>query len=105
MPKPKPARAVPRPPPGAVPRTPAPARERRVQSAATGELLPPHQDSERDIWGDVLQDGFTGWDEPGRSADPAGVLEQSRHLLGIGTPRRRYHDGPDVSELRQEMGI
>ncbi len=77
--------------------------KRRVQSAATGELLPPPRDSDRDIWDDVLPDGFEGW-EPGSPADPADVLAESRHLLGIGPRRVRYRpDGPDVSTVREAL--
>ncbi|HCU95074.1 MAG TPA: hypothetical protein DHU96_21135 [Actinobacteria bacterium] len=42
--------------------------------------------------------------EPGRG--PADVRDEVNHMLGIGTRRVRYgQDGPDVTGLREELGI
>ncbi len=42
--------------------------------------------------------------EPERS--PADVPAEVNHLLGIGARRVRHRpDGPDVSELRERMGL
>ena len=79
-----------------------------VISAATGELLPRRDGGPGggDLWDDVLPGGLDGW-EPESPADQADVRGEVSHLLGIGVPRRRYRPpgGPDVSALREAMGL
>ncbi len=55
-----------------------------------------------------LADGRT-WDDllgAGPDLSPAEVVEDARHLLGIGARRVRYGDGlPDVSGLAEGMDL
>jgi hypothetical protein len=42
----------------------------------------------------------------GRDRDPFETVEETRRVLGIGTPRRRYRDGlPDVGGLAEDLGL
>jgi hypothetical protein len=60
-------------------------------------------------WGQEYEGGLPSAEELlGEPADrsPAELVEDMRHLLGFGDRRVRYRDdGPDVSGLRQELGL